>query len=360
MGNYTQRTIKITEYSKVPQTLTRTPTGTGYALLDTVLATLDLNPKVVDTLVNVSAYTELNTQQKVYDWFQYYGTTNAGIHYAYDLDIQSNVLVSTGNKAITFVTTGDVGVYDGSTYTINASTISGQKILTGGVITLGTTTPVYPILFTGSAGTSNWLKITLTANQYALIDNTTHVSSNYQAFIGMGDVTTRTIKLVEYSKVPQTLTRTPAGVLLDTVSATLDLNPKVVANLVTVSGYTSLDTQQKVYDWFQYYGTTTDGIHFAYDLDIQSDVLVSTGNKNIIFQTTGDVGTYNNTTYTIKATTISGIKISTGGSITLTGTTAVYPLLFQSSTGTSNWLKITLTSGQVALIDGSTYVTSSQ
>jgi len=111
-----------------------------------------------------------------------------------------------------------------------------------------------------------------------------------------------------------------------------------------------------VYDWFNYFGTTVDGIHYAYDLDIQSNVLVSTGNKNISFASTGDVGSYNGTAYTIKATTISGVKISTGGTITLNDTDPVYPLLLQSSSGTSNWLKITLTSGQVALLDGTTFI----
>jgi len=138
-----------------------------------------LNPKVVANLATVSAYTSLDTQQKVYDYFQYYGTLSAGIPYAYDLDIQSNVLVSTGNKNITFQTTGSVGTYDGSAYVIKASTISGTKISTGGSITLTGTTPVYPIQFVGSAGTSNWLKIDLTANQYALMDGTTYLSGDY-------------------------------------------------------------------------------------------------------------------------------------------------------------------------------------
>ena len=34
---------------------------------------------IVDTLANVSAYTDLNTCQKIYDYSSYYGTTNAGI-----------------------------------------------------------------------------------------------------------------------------------------------------------------------------------------------------------------------------------------------------------------------------------------
>jgi len=176
----------------------------------------------------------------------------------------------------------------------------------------------------------------------------------------MGDVSQRTVKIAEYSRVPQTLSRTPSSVLLETVSASLELNPKVVANLATVSAYTELDTQQKVYDWFQFYGTTSAGILYSYDFDIQVGVLISTGNKNITFTTVGDVGSYNGTAYTIKASTISGVKISTGGTINLGTTQPVYPLLFTSSSGTSNWLKITLASGQVALIDGSTYVTSSQ
>jgi len=137
------------------------------------------NVKVVDTLQNVSAYSELDTQQKIYDWYQYLGTSSNGINYAYDLDIQSGVLVSTGNKAITIQTTGaSAGTYNGTAYVIKATTISGQKISTGGAFTLTDTTPIYPIQLAGASGTSNWLKIVLTANQYALLNGTTYITSN--------------------------------------------------------------------------------------------------------------------------------------------------------------------------------------
>jgi len=179
----------------------------------------------------VVAYTELNTQQKVYDFFNYFGTSSTGIDYAYDLAIQSNVLVSLGNKNISFASTGDVGTYNGTAYAIKASQISGIKISTGGTITLNDTTPVYPIQFASSTGTSNWLKIDLATNQYALLNNTVHIDADFEQFIAMGDVSPRTIKIAQYSRVPQSVTRTPASVLLDTVSVTLDLNPKVFDTL---------------------------------------------------------------------------------------------------------------------------------
>jgi len=176
MGDVTQRNVKIAQYSRVPQNLSRTPSG---VLLETVSASLELNPKVFDTLQNVITYTELDTQQKVYDWFNYFGTIEAGIQYAYDLDIQVGALISTGNKNITFTTVGNVGSYNGTTYSIKATTIAGQKISTGGVITLGTVTPIYPIQFSSISGTSNWLKIDLTSGQVALLDGVAFINADY-------------------------------------------------------------------------------------------------------------------------------------------------------------------------------------
>jgi len=167
----------------------------------------------------------------------------------------------------------------------------------------------------------------------------------------MGDVTPRSIKLAEYGKTSQTLTRTPAGILLDTVTATLQLDPKISDTLNNVSAYTTLETSQKLYDYCSYHETTASGIVDSRKARFVGTVLDITPYNLTIDSGASSVFAYddNNQLITIKATVFTGV-LSTDALITLTNATiAGY---YTDSTGTSGYLTVNAVSeSSVAVYD---------
>jgi len=167
----------------------------------------------------------------------------------------------------------------------------------------------------------------------------------------MGDVTPRSIKLAEYGKTSQTLSRTPSGTLLDTVSATLQLDPKIVDTLNNVSAYTTLETSQKLYDYCSYHETTASGIATARKARYLGSVLDVTPYNLTIDSNASSVFSYNGgaSTITIKANQFTGVLL-TDALITLTNATiAGY---YTDSTGTSGYMTIDAVSGSsIAVYD---------
>ena len=69
-------TLSLAKYGFISQTSIFTPSVGGIA---EKIVSFTPDAFVVDTLANVIAYTDLNSTQKIYDYSNYYGTTNAGI-----------------------------------------------------------------------------------------------------------------------------------------------------------------------------------------------------------------------------------------------------------------------------------------
>ena len=68
--------LKLAQFGKISQSIPFTPSSGGTFSFSPTLAT---DTFVNDTLANTIAYTDLNSTQKIYDYSNYYGTTNAGI-----------------------------------------------------------------------------------------------------------------------------------------------------------------------------------------------------------------------------------------------------------------------------------------
>jgi len=133
-------TYKVAQYGFITSTGTFTPATASFTFIITLLP--DAN--VVDTLANVSAYTQLTTAQQIYDYISYYNTTNTGIANpaaavksfgAIDF-LASNVIldpsaaaVIAGTTTLTIKTTGLVGddtYYSAGNFTLGLATLSSE------------------------------------------------------------------------------------------------------------------------------------------------------------------------------------------------------------------------------------------
>lgn len=88
-------TWRVRKYGYEDQTGTFTPATSSQS----VVAAYLVDAFVVDTLVNVTAYADLQTTQKIYDYSRYFATTNAGIALAAQFDKGFGTL--TANSALT-------------------------------------------------------------------------------------------------------------------------------------------------------------------------------------------------------------------------------------------------------------------
>ena len=86
---------RVRKYGYEDQSGTFTPATSS----ESVVAVYLVDAFVVDTLVNVTAYTDLQTAQKIYDYSRYFATTNTGIALAAQFDKGFGTL--TANSAFT-------------------------------------------------------------------------------------------------------------------------------------------------------------------------------------------------------------------------------------------------------------------
>lgn len=86
---------RVRKYGYEDQSGTFTPATSS----ESVVAVYLVDAFVVDTLVNVTAYTDLQTTQKIYDYSRYFATTNTGIALAAQFDKGFGTL--TANSAFT-------------------------------------------------------------------------------------------------------------------------------------------------------------------------------------------------------------------------------------------------------------------
>jgi hypothetical protein len=109
-------------------------------------------------------------------------------------------------------------------------------------------------------------------------------------------------------------------------------DPQVVDSLAGVQAYSVLDHVQKIYDYASYWRTTTVGLVANPELTLSAGVIATA--RSIAFQPGGSVLLNSDgSTYTVKASSISGIGITSAGTVTLNGCTHNTPLLINDSTG---------------------------
>ena len=129
-GNWTAR---IRKYGTQDNDTIFTPPG-GYYYIG---SSYTPDTQVVDTVTNVSAYTDLGTTQKIYDYSRYWATTLAGIVCPIMFSRAYGLL--TANESMTFNPTATaLMAYDGTTVTTKTSGLSENvTVVIPGVFTQG-------------------------------------------------------------------------------------------------------------------------------------------------------------------------------------------------------------------------------
>ena len=325
-------TYKIVKYGSQPITGSFNIDGT----LKSITASYIPDSFVVDTLTNVQAYTSLGTVQKIYDYYSYYLSTATGILVTKGITLTASLLnlgVFTLSNTALSVSSNVIG--------INTSTISGLDVTTTGTQT--GITPSYPQRITDASTSTNWVQVTLNGGRIRILDNTSTEQYNQTTdgniLLPSSSTGAWTYKIVKYGSNPVFGAFNIDGTL-KSINATYIPDATVVDTLSNVSAYTSLGNSQKIYDWYSYYLTTLAGIRLTKSVSITSNLL-TLGAYTLANSTVAITGNV----IGINTPTVSGVSLTTTG--TQTGITVTYPQQLTDSTGTTNWLSVVLTSGQV-------------
>lgn len=314
-------------------------------------------------VATVSAYTDLGTPEKVYDYAAYWKTTTNGI------DI-TRLATKSGSQCLldSLNITQDATAAPIWTYTTGALTFKAVSMDTGSIMTsIGTTgtwtylnSATYTIPITSSAGTTAVLNLAgLSSHIVRVIDNSsveqdyqTSVTGTYTLKIAAGATGTWSWKTTKYGQLQATGTFTmlPGGVFSFTPAQITD-TAITQSNLATVLAYTTLETADKVYDYCQAYLTTTSGKTIT-QFATKNGSAVDFGSLNLIVDDTAvSVFTLSSPNLTIKATTeISGVTFQ--GFITLGTISAV------NGARIDTWY--TSSAGRSVLIRASSIVAGSQ
>ena len=229
----------------------------------------------------------------------------------------------------------------GNVIGINTATISGVDILTSG--NQNGITPTSPQRITDSVATLTWVNIVLNGGRIRILNQlgAEQLNSTTDATILLPKASTGTwtYKIAKYGSQPIFGSFSVDGVF-KTIAPSYIPDSAVVASLAVVSAYTSLDTSQKVYDYYSLYLTTAAGILETKSVSLTPAIL----NLGAYSLTAGAIAA-NATTIATGSAGISGVNVTTTGSIS--GIAPAYPQQLASSAGTTNWLRITPTTGQV-------------
>jgi predicted secreted protein len=325
-------TYKIVKYGSQPITGSFNIDGT----LKSITASYIPDAFVVDTLTNVQAYTTLGTTQKIYDYYSYYLSTATGILVTKGITLTASLLnlgaFTLSNTALN-VSSNVIG--------INTTTISGVDITTTGTQT--GITPSYPQRITDTSTSTNWVQVTLNGGRIRILDNTSTEQYNQTTdgniLLPQSSTGTWTYKIVKYGSNPIFGSFNIDGTL-KSITGIYIPDTTVVDTLSNVIAYPSLGTSQKIYDWYSYYLTTLVGIRLTKSVSITS-TLLNLGAYTLANSVVGITGNV----IGINTSTVNGVSLTTTG--TQTGITPIYPQQLTDSTGTTNWLSVVLTSGQV-------------
>lgn len=193
------------------------------------------------------------------------------------------------------------------------------------------------------AYTPTTLNLTLNGGRIRILDNLSVEQFN-QTSDGIFELPANatglwTYKIAKYgSQVIQNSLTIDGTIKIITASYIPDNS--VVANLATVTAYTVLDTTQKIYDFYSLYlsgvvGITTTKIVFL------TPTLLDLGSFKIENITLG----VSTNVIGINSSILNGVNVTTTN--TQIGVLPTYPQQIKDAVGTTNWLKVNLTAGQV-------------
>lgn len=146
-------------------------------------------------------------------------------------------------------------------------------------------------------------------------------------------------KVAKYGSKPIEATFAINGTTITSSPAYIP-DPVVFDTLANVSAYLALETTQKVYDYYSLYLASAAGI-----LLTKSITLTATGMDLGAYKIQNSALGIAGTTIGTNSATVSGVNILT--TATQAGITPVFPQQITDAVGSTNWLNITLTAGQV-------------
>ena len=355
----TQGTWKVTKYGYLPVNGTFASNTSSSAVVSQ-----NTDPYITQaTVATVSGYTSLNSPDQIYDYAAYWETISGNIATT-RLDSANGKNLSFGSSTVAFNTAAS-NVYNvtGTTATIKstATVVSGATFTSFG--TTGTFTnsgSTINCVYTTSSGTSTVL--TLTNLPYSANTNGSYLSvllsgvqqqyigpvttGSQVVYIAPGPALTYSYKTASYSYLPSTNTFSTQGYVANTVSLSTDtgITQGVVA---TVSGYTSLNSPDQIYDYAAYWETTSSGINTT-RVDTKNGTQLSFGSANVTLNT-GSTNVYSVTggNPTIKSAStfnpgITYTSFATSGTVTLTGLTYGTTMLCPYTSSAGSAIALTL------------------
>ena len=298
----------------------------------------------INTSTNTITIGSNATLQQLYDYCRYFLTLSA-------------------NRGVTpFFSTSD-GTHFTSTYNIvNNAVLSGTGYITttGTVSGSGSTTVIY----TTGSGTTGYITLTVPSGSSLAIYDQTPTLTQYIASTGTtvtqavpagvtGNYTYK-VTMYGYTSVSGSIVVTGGGYFTNTISLPVDIGI-TQATAATVTAYTTLDNEDRLYDYAAYFETTSSGILYARPTTKVGTAL-SLGSQNLsINATAGSVYAWSGSGVTIKSSAFG--DGSTMTSLTTTGTIsylngAVFHTIITDSTGTTAIFTMTgLTNNLVYIAD---------
>ena len=244
---------KIAKYGSKAIEGTLAINGTTIALTPAYIP----DPVVFDTLANVSAYTALETTQKIYDYYSFHLASATGI-----------LLTKTVTLGVALLDLGAYNLTGGSiavsatTIATGSSTLSGINVTTTGSISgIG---PAYPQQLASAAGTTNWLRIAPTTGQVYLDSvNSTYSATASTTLLPASFTSPITIYVTRRGYKKQVVTVPYSTALLATQAFVLIPDTNVL-DLVSDLSAANLATSQLIYDAFSQYQASAAGITDTY------------------------------------------------------------------------------------------------
>ena len=309
-------TFKFCSYQHALATSIQALKGVGVLAINWVLfndSTITQTDKTI-----VDAYTTIDTPEKFYDRAKSYLYDNFAGQTSTLVTRNGNV-VNVGNYNVTIDTlAASPFAFDGSTFTLKADNFVG---------TIQITAPGTLTLLNGAFNTDpRYIDLTLDGASIAIYDDVAalryYTDTDQNITLPLSSTGLWTYKYAKYGyKLGQgsftvnggTINISPISIPDVYVSETFAYN---------TSAYSTFDTTQKIYDYLSYYRTTSDGLGYG-DLNLYASTL-NLGSTNIIlFDSASPAFSYDGSTITLNSLNLSGADITTTGTISLSGNSAI-------------------------------------
>ena len=391
MNSSTTYSYKVAIYGSVSSGFVNfSPQGT--ASVNISLSTDTGITQPYTNVASVSAYSTLETLDKLYDYSAYWDTQAAGIVYN-RFTSKNSATVSLGSVNLTVTNTGSAWSVTGTVPTVTALTIDAGSVLAAGATTFsqfstnGTvtiTSSSITCLYTVSGSTSYLLQLTgilaytsTLGQAYISITNgsngtgtqliNTNVSGTYSYSLPPGTSGTYSYKIAQYGNISTGFVNFSPGVggvnsVAINLSSDLGItNTTVSSGVPAISLNTTLTTLDQIYDYAAYWETTnnTGGITVARPVS-KNGTQVGLGSNSFTYSSSASpVWAYSGTAITINGSTLTNgsvwASLLTTSTATFSGTTVNHAVIY-SSGNNSGILTITIPSNLISAGGASVYV----